>query len=152
MQRALDLARQAAVADEVPVGAVVVLEKNLDGQPMAEPLIVAECFNNRETSQNPVGHAEVMALQQAAHKLGRWRLSGCTLYVTLEPCVMCAGAIVLSRVDRLVYGATDPKAGAVESVYKIISDKKLNHHPEVIAGIESKACSDLLKNFFAAKR
>jgi tRNA(adenine34) deaminase len=145
MELALDLARQAIQLDEVPVGAVVVLEG-------AKPEIVAVAHNERESKANPVGHAELLAIARASEKLGRWRLNGCTLYVTLEPCVMCAGAIVLSRLDKVVYGATDPKAGAVSSLYEILKDTRLNHQPEVISGVKEPECSRLLKEFFSKKR
>jgi tRNA(adenine34) deaminase len=142
MQKALELALKAASLDEVPVGALVVL----DGK------IISEAYNIRETQANPVGHAELFAIQAASQKLGRWRLTGCTLYVTLEPCVMCAGAIVLSRVDRVVYGAKDPKAGAVESLYTILGDARLNHRPALTTGLLELECSKVLKDFFAKKR
>ncbi len=142
MQRALELAQEAADRGEVPVGALIV-----DGD-----TIVAESGNSKETVFDPLGHAEIRVIQAAASKLGRWRLTGCTLYVTLEPCVMCAGALVHSRVDRVVYGARDPKAGAVESLYQILSDARLNHRPEVSSGILTAECGDVLKQFFAAKR
>jgi tRNA(adenine34) deaminase len=109
-------------------------------------------LNLRESRHDPLAHAESMALRQASQNLGRWRLSGCTLYVTLEPCVMCAGAIVLSRIDRVVFGATDPKAGAVQSLYTILSDTRLNHRPEVTGGVLAAECSAVLKEFFAARR
>lgn len=142
MQRALELANEAAARGEVPVGALIV-----DGDE-----IVAESGNSKETVFDPLGHAEIRVIQAAASKLGRWRLTGCTLYVTLEPCVMCAGALVHSRVDRVVYGARDPKAGAVESLYQILSDARLNHRPEVSSGILTNECGEILKQFFAAKR
>lgn len=142
MQRALELAREAASKDEVPVGAIIVFENE----------IIAEAINNRENAKNPVGHAELMAIELASKKLDRWRLTGCTLYVTLEPCVMCAGAIVLSRVDQVVFGTHDPKAGAVESIYQILADKKLNHSPVITTGVLQAECSQVLKDFFNKKR
>ena len=142
MQRALELAQEAAERGEVPVGALIA-----EGD-----TIVAESGNSKETAFDPLGHAEIRAIQAAASKLGRWRLTGCTLYVTLEPCVMCAGALVHSRVDRVVYGARDPKAGAVESLYQILSDARLNHRPEVSSGVMADECGEILKQFFAARR
>ncbi|MGE3388062.1 MAG: tRNA adenosine(34) deaminase TadA [Bdellovibrionales bacterium] len=142
MAKALNLARQAAELGEVPVGALVVHE----GQ------IVAEAHNLRETEAVATHHAELMAIETACRKLGRWRLNGCTLYVTLEPCSMCAGAIVNARLDRVVYGAKDAKAGAVESVYQILSDPRLNHRPQVTAGVMAAECGALLTEFFRARR
>ena len=147
MQLALLQAKKAATLGEVPVGALVILE-----EPGMAPKIISEAFNRRETDQNPVGHAELLAIEAAAQRLKRWRLTGCTLYVTLEPCVMCAGAIVLSREDRVIFGATDPKTGAVNSLYKILEDSRLNHRPEVVGGILENECSIILKDFFAKKR
>ena len=143
MTRALELAAQAAGLDEVPVGAVVV---------DAAGLVVAEAYNRREIDHLPTAHAELKALEIASQRLGRWRLTGCTLYVTLEPCVMCAGAIVLSRVDRVVYGTPDPKAGACESLFQILSDTRLNHRPQVTRGILAAECSQQLSEFFARRR
>src|SRR5476649_1474489 len=120
MRQALRLAARAGDLGEVPVGAVVVYEN----------AVISEAYNERESLPSALAHAELTALKQACEKLGRWRLSGCTLYVTLEPCVMCAGAIILSRIDRIVYGTRDPKAGAVHSLYQTLSDRRLNHRPE----------------------
>lgn len=142
MQEALQLAAEAAKLGEVPVGALVVHE----GQ------IVAKAFNRRETDRNPTAHAEILAINEASQKLGRWRLSGCTLYVTLEPCVMCAGALVQARVDRVVYGAADPKAGGVESVYTVLSDQRLNHRPHLQGGVLQAECSQILSAFFRQRR
>ena len=142
MRKALELARKAALADEVPVGVIIVLEDE----------IVAESFNLRESNARATAHAEILAIEAACEKLGRWRLSGCTMYVTLEPCVMCAGALVQSRVDRVVYGAVDPKGGAVQSLYQVLSDARLNHQPEVVGGVLSEECGTLLKEFFKNKR
>ena len=142
MNEALGLAREAAKIGEVPIGAVVVLGDE----------IVASAHNLRESKPCPVAHAEMLAIQAAASKLGQWRLNECTLYVTLEPCTMCAGAIVLSRLRQVVYGATDPKAGAVKSVYQVLDNPRLNHHPVVVGGILEKECSEILSNFFAEKR
>jgi tRNA(adenine34) deaminase len=142
MRQALVLAREAIEFGEVPVGAVVVR----DGR------IVSQAFNLRETYHDPTAHAERVALTLAGRALGSWRLEGCTLYVTLEPCAMCAGAIILSRVDRLVYGATDPKAGACESLYRLVEDPRFNHRPAVTAGVLADDCGQLLTRFFRARR
>jgi tRNA(adenine34) deaminase len=142
MRRALELARQAADLKEVPVGALIVHENQ----------IIAEAYNTRETQRDALGHAELKAIDLACKKLGRWRLEGCTLYVTLEPCVMCAGAIVQARLDKVVYGATDSKAGAVQSLYQILSDSRLNHRPQVEAGVLAQECGAILSEFFRARR
>lgn len=142
MRLALQLAAQAASQGEVPVGAVVVY----DGQ------IVGEGHNRKELGQDPLGHAEILAIREASKTLGRWRLSGCSLYVTLEPCTMCAGALIHSRIDRVVYAATDPKAGAVESLYQVLSDPRLNHSPQVTSGVLQREASEQLKSFFRALR
>lgn len=138
MRRALVLADQAASLGEIPVGAVIICEGS----------VVAESGNLKESSGDPLGHAEVLVIREAARKLGRWRLSGCTLYVTLEPCTMCAGAIVHARLDRVVYAARDPKAGAVESLYQILADARLNHLPNVTPGVLHPEASEQLKAFF----
>jgi tRNA(adenine34) deaminase len=143
MSAALGIARSALVAGEVPVGAVV-----LD----ASGTIIASAHNEREASHDPTAHAEVLALRRAGEALRSWQLSGCTLAVTLEPCTMCAGAIVLARVERLVFGAWDPKAGAAGSVWDVVRDRRLNHRPEVIAGVREAECSALLAGFFADRR
>lgn len=142
MFKALDLARIAAKHNEVPIGAVVIYENE----------IVGSGFNRRESNRDPLGHAELLAIAEASKKLDRWRLIGCTLYVTLEPCLMCAGAIVNSRLDRLVFGASDPKAGAVTSLYQTLSDTRLNHRPEVTSGVRAQECGTLLSEFFRSKR
>ena len=143
MARALALAAEAAAAGEVPVGAVVVDDSGA---------IVGEGRNTREGDRDPLGHAEIIAIARASRHLGRWRLSGCTLYVTLEPCFMCAGALVNSRVDRLVFGAVDPKAGAVGSLADVCRDPRLNHRLVVEAGLRADDCSEALRAFFRAKR
>jgi tRNA(adenine34) deaminase len=142
MEQALDQARSAARHDDVPVGAVVVR----DGR------VLARGCNRRELDGDPTAHAEVIALRAAAQAVGSWRLDGCTLYVTLEPCTMCAGAIVLARVPELVFGAVDPKAGAVGSLYDIPRDPRLNHRVDVTGGILADECGALLRRFFAARR
>lgn len=138
MKIALELAETAGEMGEVPIGAVIVYE----GQ------VIARAFNRKETSPSALHHAEILAISEATQKLGRWRLTGCTLYVTLEPCLMCAGAIVQARLDRVVYGASDPKAGAVESLYQALSDPRLNHRPEILGGVHAEFCSLILKRFF----
>jgi tRNA(adenine34) deaminase len=140
--RCLALGDCAARLGEVPVGALVVC----DG------VIVGEGYNKREIDEDPLAHAELMALRAAARRLGRWRLSGCTLVVSLEPCFMCAGAIVNARVDRLVYGAADPKAGAVESLARVCTDPRLNHRVAITGGVQAEACSGALRAFFADLR
>ena len=146
MQTALRLAAEAAARGEVPVGALIVAHETGGDR------IVAQSGNSKETEFDPLGHAEIRVIQEAARALGRWRLIGCTLYVTLEPCVMCAGALVHSRVDRVVYGARDPKAGAVESLFTVLSDARLNHRPIVESGILAVECGEILSRFFAARR
>ncbi len=143
MLRALDEARAAAQAGEIPVGAVV-----LD----ASREVIGTGRNDREASADPTGHAEIVALREAAASLGTWRLSGCTLVVTLEPCTMCAGASVQARVDRIVYGAVDPKAGAIGSLWDVVRDRRLNHRPEVIAELMADECAAPLIEFFARRR
>jgi tRNA(adenine34) deaminase len=144
MDLALAEARLALEHDDVPIGAVVI--RDADGE------VVGAGHNERELRQDPTAHAEVLALQRAAAALGSWRVLGCTLVVTLEPCAMCAGAIVLSRVPRVVYGCTDPKAGAAGSVLDILAEERLNHRPEVIGGVRADECAALLRDFFAARR
>lgn len=142
MRQALTLAARAAALGEVPVGAIVVHENT----------VIAEAYNERESRPSALAHAELTTLARACERLGRWRLTGCTLYVTLEPCVMCAGALVQARVDRVVYGARDPKAGAVESLYQVLSDKRLNHRPVVEGGVLATECGEMLSAFFRARR
>ena len=142
MTKALEQARAAAEIGEVPIGAVVVC----DGR------VVASAFNRREIDADPTAHAEMIAVRQAAEALGRWRLEGCTVYVTLEPCPMCAGALHAARVDACVYGAVDPKAGALGTLYDIASDTRLNHRYEVVSGVLADESAALLKEFFAGLR
>ncbi|MGE3974121.1 MAG: tRNA adenosine(34) deaminase TadA [Bdellovibrionales bacterium] len=142
MTQALELAKKAEVFKEVPIGAVVVFENK----------IVGAGYNLRESQKHPLAHAEKIAIEEAAQKLGRWRLTGCTLYVTLEPCLMCAGAIINSRIEHVVYGAKDPKAGAVESLYQSLSDARLNHRPQVTGGVMAEECGQILSSFFASLR
>ena len=142
MGLALREAARAARLGEVPVAAVIAYG--------AVPVVAVG--NRREAAHDPVGHAELIALRRAGQLLDRWRLWGCTLYVTLEPCPMCAGALVNARIDRLVYGATDPKAGAIESLYRLGDDPRLNHRLEVQGGVRAAACSAQLKQFFRRRR
>ncbi|MEV0912775.1 tRNA adenosine(34) deaminase TadA [Streptomyces sp. NPDC049967] len=139
MRRALDEADRAAAAGDVPVGAVVLAP---DGT------LLAAGHNEREATGDPTAHAEILALRRAAAALGEWRLSGCTLVVTLEPCTMCAGALVQSRVARVVYGARDEKAGAAGSLWDVVRDRRLNHRPEVIPGVLEADCAAPLTTFF----
>jgi tRNA(adenine34) deaminase len=143
MERALELAREAEARGDVPVGALVV---DLDGK------IISEGFNSRELVKDPTAHAEILAIKKASEKLEAWRLTGCTLVVTLEPCVMCAGALSMARIDRVVFGAADPRAGATGSIYKMHEDTRLNHRIEVIGGIREEECRLQLVNFFRQKR
>ena len=154
MRMALEEAQRAADLGEVPIGAVVVYQPIDKGtrRPLAEPRVIARACNVRETQQDPAGHAEFVAMKQAAAKLGVWRLTGCTVYVTLEPCIMCAGLMHQARIDRCVYGAPDPKAGALGTLYSINSDKRLNHTFEVVPGVLADECAGILKRFFAARR
>jgi tRNA(adenine34) deaminase len=143
MEMALEAARDALAADEVPVGAVIVCPQRG---------VIARAHNQRETLQDPTAHAEMIAITQAASALGTWRLDDCMLYVTLEPCPMCAGAIVLGRLRLVVYGAADPKAGACHTLYQIPSDTRLNHRAAVLGGVLQERCAALLTDFFASKR
>lgn len=142
MTRALEMAELAASQGEVPVGAVVTKDQE----------IVAEGHNLTVMAKDPTAHAEVVVIRKAAQALGDWRLTGCTLYVTLEPCAMCAGALVLSRLSRLVFGASDPKAGMVGSLGNLVQDERLNHRLEVTGGTLADAAGDLLQDFFRARR
>lgn len=142
MRLALDEAERALSHDDVPIGAVVVH----GGE------VVAAARNERELRNDPTAHAEILALRAAAERLGTWRLTGATLYVTLEPCPMCAGAAVLSRLEKVVYGPQDPKAGAALSLYNIVQDPRLNHQMEVRGGVLAEGCSELLSAFFVGKR
>jgi len=142
MDRAIELARAAAGNDEVPVGAVVYRGDE----------IIAEAANNREATGDPTGHAELVALRLAGERLGTWRLDDCSMAVTLEPCPMCAGALVNARLGRLIYGAFDPKAGACCTLYEIPTDRRLNHRVEMIGGVEETRCAELLRAFFRRRR
>ncbi len=142
MREALKQAEIAYEQREVPVGAVIA----------HEGLIIARAHNQRELLDDPTAHAEMIALTQAASELGRWRLSGCTMYVTVEPCAMCAGALVLARIDRLVFGAPDSKAGACGSLYNIVQDERLNHRVQVTSGVLAEESGKLLQQFFCDRR
>ena len=141
MSEAIRMARKAQQANEVPVGAVIVFEGK----------IIAKAYNRRETRRDPLAHAELLAIRRAAKKRGGWRLSGCTLFVTLEPCPMCAGAIVNARIDEVVFGAYDPKAGAMGTLYNL-AEGKLNHTPRITGGVLEDECAAILKNYFKKKR
>ena len=142
MGLALAEAEKAFAIGEIPIGAVVVVEGT----------VIARAHNMRETWQDATAHAEVIAIREACSRLGRWRLTGATLYVTIEPCPMCAGALVMSRIDRLVYGSSDYKAGGVESIFNIVQNNALNHQMAVTAGVRSEECSALMKKFFRSRR
>ena len=142
MREAMAVAAEAAAASDVPIGAVIVR----DGKP------IARAANRTVRDQDPTGHAEVLAIREASRVLGRWRLDDCTLFVTVEPCAMCAGAIVLARVQRVVFGAWDEKAGMAGSVGDILRHGKLNHRPEVVAGVLADECGALVSEFFKSKR
>jgi tRNA(adenine34) deaminase len=142
MRMALEQAEAALAENEVPVGAVIAR----DGR------VIAAAHNQRETLHDPTAHAEMIAITQAAESMGSWRLEGCTLYVTLEPCPMCAGAILQARIPTVVYGATDPKAGAVQSLFQLLADPRLNHRCEVVPGVLAEACGNILTRFFQQQR
>jgi tRNA(adenine34) deaminase len=142
MRMALTQAEQALAEDEVPVGAVIVHAER----------VIAAAYNQREQLHDPTAHAEMIAITQAAESLGSWRLEGCTLYVTLEPCPMCAGAILQARIPLVVYGATDPKAGAVHSLYQLLGDARLNHRAQTVPGVLGAECGGLLTRFFQQQR
>ncbi len=142
MKMAIDQAFIAEENGDVPIGCVIVYENR----------IIAKAYNQREQLHDPTAHAEIIALTQAAEAVGNWRLHGCTIYVTLEPCPMCAGALVLGRLDRLVYGTDDPKTGAVQSLYNIVQDDRLNHRLDVTAGVLADDCKTQLQAFFQRRR
>ena len=144
MRNAMALAEQASAIGEVPIGCVVV--DNTTGN------IIGRGYNRREIDHDPTAHAEILALREAARHRGHWRLTDCTLVVTLEPCPMCAGAIVNARVPRLVYGADDPKAGAVRTLFRLCEDQRLNHRVDVTSGVLADECARLLQDFFKAQR
>ncbi len=142
MEIALAEAQQALREDEVPIGAVIVHQGR----------VIASAHNQREALGDPTAHAEMIAITQAAGALGSWRLDGCTLYVTLEPCPMCAGAVLQARIATLVYGAADPKAGAVDTLYQLLRDPRLNHRVETLSGVLADRCGTLLSGFFQQQR
>ncbi|MBP8605131.1 MAG: tRNA adenosine(34) deaminase TadA [Phycisphaerae bacterium] len=142
MRMAIDQAYIAEENGDVPIGCVIVYQNR----------VIAKGYNQRELLSDPTAHAEIIALTQAADYIGSWRLTGCTIYVTLEPCPMCAGALVLGRLDRLVYGTDDPKTGAVKSLYNIVQDPRLNHRLEVTSGILQEECQKQLQAFFQRRR
>ena len=154
MRIALDEARLAGEGGEVPIGAVVVYEPIDPGtrRLLAEPRIIARAGNRRETAKDPAGHAEFVAMLAASRELDAWRLTDCTVYVTLEPCLMCAGLMHQSRVSRCVYGAPDPKAGALGTLYQVNADDRLNHTFEVTPGVLADESAALLRTFFASRR
>ncbi len=142
MKLALEEAGIAFSEGEVPVGAILVSEGN----------IISKAHNTREASKDPTAHAEILAIRKGVEKSDSWRLSGATLYVTKEPCVMCAGAMVNARIGRLVYGCRDEKGGAVDSLYRLLSDKRLNHQVEIVSGVLEEECAEILKKFFQERR
>ena len=148
MEQALREAEAACGEDEVPIGAIIVHESPTGGGRR----VIAAAHNQREQLRDPTAHAEMLAITQAAQALGNWRLDGCTLYVTLEPCPMCAGAIVLARIPRVVYGAADPKAGAANTLYQLLDDPRLNHRADVLAGVLAEQCGQILSQFFRIRR
>jgi len=143
MDMALEEARKAELAGEVPVGAVIV---DRDG------IVIANGFNQPISSSDPTAHAEIVAMRRAAEHMRNYRLSGLTLYCTMEPCIMCAGALVHARIQMLIYGAADPRAGAVNSIYNILGDSRLNHQVEVVSGVREQECREIVQRFFAARR
>lgn len=142
MKEALKEAEKAQLIDEVPIGCVIVKDDK----------IIARGHNQRETKQSPIGHAEIIAINKASKKLKSWRLEGCDIYVTLEPCIMCSGAIIQSRINKVYYGASDPKGGALGSSINVLEANNINHHPKVMSGILQEECSSIITNYFKAKR
>lgn len=142
MGLALEEARAAAAVGEIPVGAVIVRDET----------VIGRGHNRRELDNDPTAHAEMIAIRQASVRTGAWRLTGATMYVTIEPCPMCAGALVLARIDRLVYGAADPKTGATGTLYNIVQDPRLNHRMDVVAGVLEDECRDVMQRFFRERR
>ncbi len=142
MKEAIKEAKKAQLIDEVPIGCVIVKDDK----------IIARGHNQRETKQSPIGHAEIIAINKASKKLKSWRLEGCDIYVTLEPCIMCSGAIIQSRINKVYYGASDPKGGALGSSINVLEANNINHHPKVVSGILKEECSSIITNYFKAKR
>ena len=142
MKEALKEAKKAELIDEVPIGCVIVKDDK----------IIARGHNQREAKQSPIGHAEIIAINKASKKLKSWRLEGCDIYVTLEPCIMCSGAIIQSRINKVYYGASDPKGGALGSSINVLEANNINHRPKVVSGILKEECSSIITNYFKAKR
>ena len=142
MKEALKEAKKAELIDEVPIGCVIVKDDK----------IISRGHNQRETKQSPIGHAEIVAINKASKKLKSWRLEGCDIYVTLEPCIMCSGAIIQSRINKVYYGASDPKGGALGSSINVLEANNINHHPKVVSGVLKEECSSIITNYFKAKR
>ena len=142
MKEAIKEAKKAELIDEVPIGCVIVKDDK----------IVARGHNVRETKKTPLGHAEIIAINKASKKLGAWRLQDCDIYITLEPCIMCAGAIIQSRIRHVYYGAKDPKGGAIESSINVLEAKNINHHPEISSGLLEEECSNIISQYFKRKR
>ena len=142
MKEAIKEAKKAELIDEVPIGCVIVKDDK----------VIARGHNVRETKKTPLGHAEIIAIDKASKKLGAWRLQDCDIYITLEPCIMCAGAIIQSRIRHVYYGAKDPKGGAIESSINVLEAKSINHHPEITSGILEEECSNIISQYFKRKR
>ena len=142
MKEAVKEAKKAELIDEVPIGCVIVKDEK----------VIARGHNVRETKKTPLGHAEIIAIDKASKKLGAWRLQDCDIYITLEPCIMCAGAIIQSRIKHVYYGAKDPKGGAIESSINVLEAKNINHHPEITSGILEEECSNIISQYFKRKR
>jgi tRNA(adenine34) deaminase len=142
MNLALKEAKKAQLIDEVPIGCVVTKDNK----------VIAKGHNMRESKKDPLGHAEIVAIKKASKKLDSWRLEGCNIYITIEPCLMCTGAIIQSRISKIIYGADDLKGGAIKSSLNALDAKNINHHPEVISGVLKDECSEIIKNYFKAKR
>ena len=142
MKEAIKEAKKAELIDEVPVGCVIVKDDK----------VIARGHNVRETKKTPLGHGEIIAIDKASKKLGAWRLQDCDIYITLEPCIMCAGAIIQSRIRHVYYGAKDPKGGAIESSINVLEAKSINHHPEITSGILEEECSNIISQYFKRKR
>ena len=142
MKEAVKEAKKAELIDEVPIGCVIVKDEK----------VIARGHNVRETKKTPLGHAEIIAIDKASKKLGAWRLQDCDIYITLEPCIMCAGAIIQSRIKHVYYGAKDPKGGAIESSINVLEAKNINHHPEITSGILEEECSNVISQYFKRKR
>ena len=142
MKEAIKEAKKEELIDEVPIGCVIVKDDK----------VIARGHNVRETKKTPLGHAEIIAIDKASKKLGAWRLQDCDIYITLEPCIMCAGAIIQSRIRHVYYGAKDPKGGAIESLINVLEAKNINHHPEITSGILEEECSNVISQYFKRKR